>query len=93
MRAVATVLPFRTNSYVVEHLIDWDAAPDDPIYRLVFPQPDMSKTEPADADGQRGVIINTSSVAGIEGQTGQIAYSASKGGIIGMPALVRPAQA
>ena len=44
----------------------------------------MGKTEPADADGQRGVIINTSSVAGIEGQTGQIAYSASKGGIIGM---------
>jgi NAD(P)-dependent dehydrogenase (short-subunit alcohol dehydrogenase family) len=44
----------------------------------------MSKTEPADADGQRGVIVNTSSVAGIEGQTGQIAYSASKGGIIGM---------
>jgi len=40
-RAVATVLPFRTNSYVVDELIDWDAAPDDPIYRLVFPQPDM----------------------------------------------------
>ena len=44
----------------------------------------IARTEPADADGQRGVIINTSSVAGIEGQTGQIAYSASKGGIIGM---------
>ena len=44
----------------------------------------MSRTEPVDADGQRGVIVNTSSVAGIEGQTGQIAYSASKGGIIGM---------
>ena len=41
VRAVASVLPFRTNSYVVENLIDWDAAPDDPIYRLVFPQPDM----------------------------------------------------
>lgn len=41
VRAVATVLPFRTNSYVVEELIDWNAAPDDPIYRLVFPQPDM----------------------------------------------------
>jgi KamA family protein len=41
IRAVATVLPFRTNSYVVEELIDWNAAPDDPIYRLVFPQPDM----------------------------------------------------
>ncbi|GLZ14440.1 KamA family radical SAM protein [Actinomadura sp. NBRC 104425] len=40
-RAVATVLPFRTNAYVVEELIDWSAAPDDPIYRLVFPQPDM----------------------------------------------------
>jgi NAD(P)-dependent dehydrogenase (short-subunit alcohol dehydrogenase family) len=44
----------------------------------------MAKTEAADADGQRGVVINTSSIAGIEGQTGQIAYSASKGGIIGM---------
>jgi NAD(P)-dependent dehydrogenase (short-subunit alcohol dehydrogenase family) len=44
----------------------------------------MGKSEPVDADGQRGVIINTSSVAGIEGQTGQVAYSASKGGIIGM---------
>jgi len=41
VRAVAAVLPFRTNSYVIENLIDWDAAPDDPIYRLVFPQPDM----------------------------------------------------
>ena len=44
----------------------------------------MARTEPVDADGQRGVIINTASVAGIEGQTGQVAYSASKGGIIGM---------
>jgi NAD(P)-dependent dehydrogenase (short-subunit alcohol dehydrogenase family) len=44
----------------------------------------MAETEPVDSDGQRGVIISTSSVAGIEGQTGQLAYSASKGGIIGM---------
>jgi NAD(P)-dependent dehydrogenase (short-subunit alcohol dehydrogenase family) len=44
----------------------------------------MAKTAPADADGLRGVIINTASIAGIEGQTGQVAYSASKGGIIGM---------
>jgi KamA family protein len=41
VRAVATVLPFRTNDYVVDRLIDWSAAPDDPIYRLVFPQADM----------------------------------------------------
>jgi KamA family protein len=41
VQAVATVLPFRTNAYVIDELIDWDAAPDDPIYRLVFPQCDM----------------------------------------------------
>jgi L-lysine 2,3-aminomutase len=41
IKAVATVLPFRANEYVVERLIDWDAAPDDPIYRLIFPQADM----------------------------------------------------
>jgi NAD(P)-dependent dehydrogenase (short-subunit alcohol dehydrogenase family) len=44
----------------------------------------IAQTEPADADGQRGVIINTASVAALEGQTGQLAYSASKGGIVGM---------
>lgn len=44
----------------------------------------ISKTEPADADGLRGVVINTASVAALEGQTGQVAYSASKGGIVGM---------
>jgi L-lysine 2,3-aminomutase len=41
IQAVGTVLPFRTNEYVVENLIDWDAAPGDPIFRLVFPQADM----------------------------------------------------
>jgi NAD(P)-dependent dehydrogenase (short-subunit alcohol dehydrogenase family) len=38
----------------------------------------------ADDDGQRGVIINTASIAAYEGQIGQAAYSASKAGIIGM---------
>ncbi|MGW4641124.1 KamA family radical SAM protein [Sphaerisporangium sp. NPDC004334] len=41
VRAVATVLPFRVNPYVVDELIDWSDIPDDPIYRLVFPQEDM----------------------------------------------------
>ncbi len=40
-RAVAAVVPFRANDYITEHLIDWAAAPDDPVYRLFFPQPDM----------------------------------------------------
>ncbi|UII56282.1 3-hydroxyacyl-CoA dehydrogenase [Cytobacillus spongiae] len=39
---------------------------------------------PANGDGERGVIINTASVAAYEGQIGQAAYSASKGGIVGM---------
>jgi NAD(P)-dependent dehydrogenase (short-subunit alcohol dehydrogenase family) len=43
----------------------------------------IAETEP-DGDGQRGVIINTASVAAFEGQIGQIAYAASKGGVVGM---------
>ena len=38
----------------------------------------------ASQDGERGVIINTASVAAYEGQIGQAAYSASKGGVVGM---------
>ena len=44
----------------------------------------MVAAEPVDADGARGVIINTASVAAFDGQVGQVAYSASKGGIVGM---------
>ena len=40
--------------------------------------------DPVDGAGDRGVIINTASVAAFEGQIGQIAYSASKGGVVGM---------
>jgi NAD(P)-dependent dehydrogenase (short-subunit alcohol dehydrogenase family) len=43
----------------------------------------MSKLEPT-ADGERGVLINTASVAAFDGQIGQAAYSASKGGVVGM---------
>ncbi len=43
----------------------------------------MSKNDPDD-NGERGVIINTASVAAYDGQIGQVAYSASKGGIVGM---------
>ena len=44
----------------------------------------MARTEPIDADGQRGAIVNMASVAAFDGQTGQNAYSASKGGVVGM---------
>ena len=43
----------------------------------------MQGNEPGD-DGERGVIVNTASVAAYEGQIGQAAYSASKGGVVGM---------
>ena len=43
----------------------------------------MQHNEPGD-DGERGVIINTASVAAYEGQIGQAAYAASKGGVVGM---------
>jgi 3-hydroxyacyl-CoA dehydrogenase/3-hydroxy-2-methylbutyryl-CoA dehydrogenase len=43
----------------------------------------MARNTPS-ADGERGVIVNTASVAAFDGQIGQAAYSASKGGIVGM---------
>jgi 3-hydroxyacyl-CoA dehydrogenase/3-hydroxy-2-methylbutyryl-CoA dehydrogenase len=43
----------------------------------------MSENEP-DAEGARGVCVNTASIAAYDGQIGQIAYAASKGGIVGM---------
>jgi len=43
----------------------------------------MQSNEPGE-DGERGVIVNTASVAAYEGQIGQAAYSASKGGVVGM---------
>jgi NAD(P)-dependent dehydrogenase (short-subunit alcohol dehydrogenase family) len=43
----------------------------------------MAKGEP-NAAGERGVIVNTASVAAFDGQIGQAAYSASKGGVVGM---------
>jgi NAD(P)-dependent dehydrogenase (short-subunit alcohol dehydrogenase family) len=43
----------------------------------------ISQTEPLE-DGERGVIVNTASIAAYDGQIGQLAYSASKGGVVGM---------
>ncbi|TIN35871.1 MAG: 3-hydroxyacyl-CoA dehydrogenase [Mesorhizobium sp.] len=51
------------------------------MIRLVADQ--AAKLEPLDG-GERGVIVNTASVAAYDGQIGQAAYSASKGGVVGM---------
>ena len=41
INVVGHVLPFRSNQYVMDHLIDWSRVPDDPIFQLVFPQQAM----------------------------------------------------
>ena len=51
------------------------------VIRLAAAQ--MAKN-PASVEGERGVIINTASIAAYDGQIGQAAYSASKGGVVGM---------
>jgi KamA family protein len=45
MKAVAAVLPFRVNNYVIEDLIDWSEIPHDPIFQLTFPQPAMLEAD------------------------------------------------
>lgn len=44
----------------------------------------MARNDPIDSSGQRGVIVNTASIAAFDGQIGQLAYAASKAGVVGM---------
>ena len=44
----------------------------------------MAQAEPLGADGERGIIVNTASIAASEGQIGHAAHSASKSGVVGM---------
>ncbi|HEU4364054.1 MAG TPA: lysine 2,3-aminomutase [Candidatus Krumholzibacteria bacterium] len=48
MKAVATVLPFRVNEYVLDELIDWNHVPDDPMFQLTFPQEGMLAAQDLD---------------------------------------------
>lgn len=56
MKVVSAVLPFRTNAYVVDELIDWSRVPDDPMFRLTFPHRDMLL--PADFDRMSRLIAD-----------------------------------
>ena len=70
MVAVAAVLPFRTNNYVVDELIDWSAVPEDPIFRLTFPQPDM--LDPGDLGRMVGLIDRSASPVELRGAAHEI---------------------
>jgi len=41
IEVVGQVLPFKTNNFVIDHLINWEAVPDDPMFLLTFPQRGM----------------------------------------------------
>ena len=63
LEVVAQVLPFRTNPYVLNELVDWDRAPEDPIFQLVFPQRGMldpqtyARVEAALRGGDRDALL------------------------------------
>jgi KamA family protein len=61
---VARVLPFKTNSYVVDELIDWDDVPNDPIFVLNFPQQDM--LEPEHFEAMAELVRNDAPKAAID---------------------------
>lgn len=71
--------PHRLESY--KKVLDVNLTGTFNCIRLVSAE--MENNDPQD-DGERGVIINTASVAGYEGQIGQAAYASSKGGVIGL---------
>ncbi len=67
---VARVLPFKTNSYVVDELIDWDDVPDDPIYVLNFPQKEM--LEPLHFDEMAALVRRDAPKAEIDALANRI---------------------
>lgn len=70
VQVVSRVLPFRTNDYVMNELINWDNIPDDPIYRLVFPHADM--ISPQEYASLRDLVLVQQDEAAIEREVHQI---------------------
>lgn len=64
VQVVSRVLPFRSNEYVMDQLIDWSRIPDDPIYRLVFPHRDM--LQPQEYAQLRELVLFKKDEAAIE---------------------------
>lgn len=63
IEVVGRVFPFRVNNYVIEQLIDWDKAPNDPLFRLTFPQKGMLL--PQHFDEMAGLLKSNASKAKI----------------------------
>ena len=61
---VGSVLPFKTNNYVVDNLIDWNKVPDDPMFKLTFPQKEM--LIPKHYEEMKSVIKNGADKAAIK---------------------------
>jgi L-lysine 2,3-aminomutase len=73
MRAVAEVLPFRVNNFVIDELIDWDNVPDDPMFQLTFPQPGMLSA--ADLRTMRELLARKAAPAEISEAAKRIQWS------------------
>jgi len=80
MRTVGRNGPFPLDAF--KFVVDLNLIGTFNVLRLAANE--MQNNEPVTEDGERGVIVNTASVAGLDGQIGQAAYSASKAGVIGM---------
>jgi len=68
MEAVAKVLPFRTNNYITDNLINWNNIPKDPIFQLTFPQPEMLN----DTDLQRVIKLMQEDKSKLNGEVRRI---------------------
>ncbi|MCC7507851.1 MAG: lysine 2,3-aminomutase [Planctomycetes bacterium] len=73
MKAVAHVLPFKVNNYVLEELIDWDNVPADPMFQLTFPQQGM--LTPDDFEIISGMMRRNAPAAELEPEVKRIQYS------------------
>jgi len=70
IQVVSTVFPFKTSNYVVEHLIDWENIPEDPIFQLTFPQREMLDED--DYNSMQNLFATGASDAQIEKQAREI---------------------